>query len=101
MLALLGVSARPSDDDEIARRLDVHPRQTINQVCRRLEREGVLRRWLGLDGKLVNELLARSAPHVDPALADDGAETGASAGRDRLPRTGLEAGVGTPGKEVS
>jgi DNA-binding GntR family transcriptional regulator len=27
----------PLDDDELARRLDVRPRQTINQACRRLE----------------------------------------------------------------
>lgn len=44
------------DDDELARRLDVSPRQTINQVCRRLERAGRLRRYVGSGGKIVNDL---------------------------------------------
>jgi hypothetical protein len=44
------------DDDELARRLDVSPRQTINQVCRRLERAGRLHRHPGPAGKIVNDL---------------------------------------------
>lgn len=44
------------DDDQLAKRLGVSPRQTINQVCRRLESEGRLRRYVGADGKIVNEL---------------------------------------------
>lgn len=44
------------DDDELARRLGVSPRQTINQVCRRLERAGRLRRYAGSAGKIVNDL---------------------------------------------
>lgn len=44
------------DDDQLAKRLGVSPRQTINQVCRRLEKEGALRRYVGSDGKIVNEL---------------------------------------------
>lgn len=44
------------DDDQLAKRLGVSPRQTINQVCRRLETEGRLRRYVGADGKIVNEL---------------------------------------------
>jgi hypothetical protein len=44
------------DDDELARRLDVTPRQTINQVCRRLERAGRLHRYVGPAGKIVNDL---------------------------------------------
>ncbi|MER6590370.1 hypothetical protein ABT214_00575 [Micromonospora purpureochromogenes] len=46
----------PLDDDELARRLDVQPRQTINQVCRRLEQSRRLRRYVGPAGKIVNEL---------------------------------------------
>ena len=44
------------DDDELARRLGVSPRQTINQVCRKLERAGRLHRYVGSDGKIVNDL---------------------------------------------
>ncbi|WP_140157957.1 hypothetical protein [Micromonospora sp. NBS 11-29] len=51
----------PLDDDELARRLDVRPRQTINQACRRLEQSRRLRRYPGAHGKIVNELRAESA----------------------------------------
>ncbi|WP_422735252.1 hypothetical protein ACN263_16790 [Micromonospora sp. WMMD729] len=46
----------PLDDDELARRLDVQPRQTVNQVCRRLEQSRRLSRYIGPAGKIVNEL---------------------------------------------
>lgn len=44
------------DDDELARRLGVSPRQTIKQVCRGLERSGRLLRHVGSEGKIVNDL---------------------------------------------
>lgn len=50
------------DDDELARRTGISPRQTVNQICRRLEAEGVLVRHSGPDGKIVNEL---TQPSVD------------------------------------
>ncbi|OKI61697.1 hypothetical protein [Micromonospora sp. CB01531] len=52
----------PLDDDELARRLDVQPRQTINQACRRLEQSRRLRRYIGTHGKIVNELLGGTLP---------------------------------------
>ncbi|MEU4779385.1 hypothetical protein [Micromonospora sp. NPDC023633] len=52
----------PLDDDELARRLGVQPRQTINQVCRRLEENGRIRRYVGPRGKIVNEHLAGTRP---------------------------------------
>lgn len=55
VLELLRVSPA-LDDDELARRLDVNPRQAVNQACRKLEDAGRLRRRHGRDGKLVNEL---------------------------------------------
>jgi hypothetical protein len=42
VIAELDSARRPLDDDELAGRLGVQPRQTINQVCRRLERSGHL-----------------------------------------------------------
>lgn len=42
------------DDDELARNLGIQPRQTINQAARRLERQGLLRRFVGPRGKIVN-----------------------------------------------
>lgn len=56
-------AGRPLDDDELARRLGISPRQTINQAARRLERAGRLRRYTGHDGKIVNDLeLSNSSP---------------------------------------
>ncbi|CRK57990.1 hypothetical protein [Alloactinosynnema sp. L-07] len=47
---------RALDDDELAFRLGVSPRQSINQVCRGLERVGRLSRYVGPSGKIVNDL---------------------------------------------
>jgi hypothetical protein len=44
------------DDDELSRRAGVFPRQQINLICRRLEQQGVLRRFVGARGKIVNRL---------------------------------------------
>lgn len=44
------------DDDELATMADIQPRQTVNQICRRLERTGVIRRFVGPRNKIVNEL---------------------------------------------
>jgi hypothetical protein len=72
-------SGRPLDDDELARRLSVRPRQTINQVCRRLERSGHLRRYTGPEGKIVNDIRPSSAaqsPLTAPAIAVRGRDAG-------------------------
>lgn len=42
------------DDDEIARALAISPRQTVNQICRSLERQGQVRRAPGPSGKIAN-----------------------------------------------
>jgi hypothetical protein len=52
-------SLDPLDDDELSRRSGVMPRQSVNMPCRELEKQGVVRRFMGSDGKLVNELLER------------------------------------------
>lgn len=45
----------------LAKRLDVTPRQTINIAARKLEKSGLVRRFKGVDGKVVNEA-------IDPTL---------------------------------
>ena len=62
------------NDDEIARELSIEPRQTVNQVCRRLEARGVIERSRGPSGKIVNALTGaepvravRPAPTPKPA----------------------------------
>jgi hypothetical protein len=59
------------DDDEIASAMKITPRQTINQICRKLSDAGLLRRERGRDGKLVNFVIRTN----DPKLADAGAST--------------------------
>jgi len=42
------------DDDELSRISGVQPRQQVNQICRRLEGRGLIRRIRGRYGKIVN-----------------------------------------------
>ena len=55
------------NDDEISRLTGITPRQQVNQICRRLENIGVIRRTKGPLGKYVNILENTS----DPILAKD------------------------------
>ena len=60
----------PLDDDQLARRLGVSRRQSINQTARRLEAQGKLRRYSGPDGKIVNALVTETTippPPTPPA----------------------------------
>lgn len=45
------------DDDEISRIAGISPRQQVNQICRRLEAAGTLRRGPGPRGKIVNHVV--------------------------------------------
>lgn len=50
------------DDDEISAATDIRPRQTVNQICRRLESQGLLRRTRsGAGGKIINFLKSETA----------------------------------------
>ncbi|MDG4901410.1 MULTISPECIES: hypothetical protein [unclassified Mesorhizobium] len=57
------------DDDEIARTLGIEPRQTVNQICRRLAARGSLRRERGAGGKIVNVPGNGSAASRPPAAS--------------------------------
>lgn len=46
------------DDDQLAKQAGIEPRQTVNQICRRLEKSGRLIRATGPGGKIVNTLVA-------------------------------------------
>ena len=57
------------DDDEISQSTGIKPRQQVNQICRRLERRGVLMRTAGPRGKIVNALVdtpSQNAPSAAP-----------------------------------
>jgi hypothetical protein len=69
VLELLRITRKALDDDELARRLNVSPRQSINQVCRRLARDGMILRRDGADGKIVNELVVREDVGAPPVIA--------------------------------
>jgi hypothetical protein len=53
--AVIRISSQPLDDDQIAARTGISPRQTVNQICRALEHAGMVRRRPGPDGKIFNE----------------------------------------------
>ena len=55
--AAIRISSQPLDDDQIAARTAISPRQPVNQICRALERAGMVRRRPGPDDKIVNEWL--------------------------------------------
>jgi hypothetical protein len=38
------ISSHPLDDDQLADRTGISPRQGVNQICRELERAGMVRR---------------------------------------------------------
>lgn len=67
VLRTLRVIGQPLDDDQLSTHTSIRPRQTVNQVCRTLEREGLLRRYIGSDGKIVNELFASDADRSVPS----------------------------------
>jgi hypothetical protein len=81
---------RPLDDDDLAHRLGVSPRQTINQVCRRLEQSGRLRRYVGSEGKIVNDL-GRAVPASDPLKVPRTAPSGQDLFRQQATASGTQA----------
>lgn len=68
IMALLATSP-PLDDDEIAQALSITPRQTVNQICRRLAGEGVLKRERGPRGKVVNRIAGFQGSPAPSAIA--------------------------------
>ncbi len=70
VLTALRISTYPLDDDQLAAQAGVRPRQTVNQLCRQLERDGVLRRYVGVDGKIVNQLITAPTSEVELHAGD-------------------------------
>ena len=71
IVAAIRASSQPLDDDQLAARTGISPRQSVNQVCQALERAGMVRRRPGPDGKIVNEWLGEPSrePASTPSLA--------------------------------
>ncbi len=55
IIEALRISSNPRDDDQRSQRTGIAPRQSVNQTCVALEREGLIRRFAGPDTKIVNE----------------------------------------------
>jgi DprA winged helix domain len=88
VVAAIRISSQPLDGDQVAARAGISPRQTVNQICRALERAGMVRRRPGPDGKIVNEWLGDQ---------DRDREPGSNPGQvsEAFPVTGALASTGT------
>jgi len=69
VLTALRISSAPLDDDQLSDKAGVRPRQAVNQLCRAMETEGLLHRYSGPDGKIVNELRGVTEAPATPPLA--------------------------------
>jgi hypothetical protein len=58
-------------DAQLCRLTGIEPHQQVNQICRRLEAQGVLRRTRGSDGRIVNVLAEETAPGTSDGLPDE------------------------------
>jgi predicted transcriptional regulator len=57
IIQFLGKAERGYDDDELSNILNIFPRQQVNQICRRLEKQGIIiRRRVEVEGKIRNFL---------------------------------------------
>src|SRR5258708_34836634 len=94
IVAAIRISSQPLDDDQLAARTGISPRQRVNQVCRALERAGMVRRRPGPDGKIVSEWLGETGRESasTPSLAGMAvAGKGALAGPPGTPAGALPA----------
>jgi hypothetical protein len=67
IIEAIRISSTRLDDDQLADRADISPRQSVNQICHELKRAGMVRRRPGPDGKIVNEWLGDHNQQPDSA----------------------------------
>ena len=112
ILAALG-SGGPLTDADLRRVTGIEPHQQVNQICRRFEREGIIKREPGPDGRILNKLNGQPSgrtEHPRPTPIDGpaaGVQAGfvADAGRPLptdgslfvLPCSGMKAPEGVAG----
>jgi hypothetical protein len=76
IIETMRISSTRLDDDQLADRAGISPRQSVNQICRELECAGMVRRHIGPDGKIVNEWLGDHDQQLDRATwTSDGGAT--------------------------
>jgi hypothetical protein len=95
VVAAIRISSQPLDDDQLAARTGISPRQRVNQLCRALERAGMVRRRPGPEGKIVNEWLGE--PGREPASTPSLAGTAVSGTGAPADPSGTSAGVVSAG----
>src|SRR4051794_3384056 len=88
ILRTLRLSSSALDDDQLAQRVGITPRQTVNQICRRLSADGIVDRVTGPDGKIVNVLISSPEIPQPPAATPvvDAADAALPAGHSREQR---------------
>jgi hypothetical protein len=96
------ISSRPLDDDQLADRTDISPRQRVNQICRELEHAGLVRRRSGPDGKIVNEWLGSRDHQPDgaPGPSDAGVSQMAALTESAAAQAGHELPPGSSRNSV-
>ncbi|MGZ3303284.1 MAG: MarR family transcriptional regulator [Isosphaeraceae bacterium] len=67
IIVAMRMSPSPLDDDQLADLAGISPRQSVNQICRELERAEMVRRRPGPDPKIVNEWLGNQDRQPDSA----------------------------------
>jgi hypothetical protein len=78
---VLRLSPVSLDDEELSARTGIAPRQVLNIVCRGMERDGVIRRSIGPDGRYLNQLpdrdthAAMPVPEIALQEVDSGRDT--------------------------
>lgn len=92
IIEAMRISSRPLDDDQLADRTGISPRQRVNQICRELEHVGLVRRRSGPDGKIVNEWLRshEDQPDSAPGPSDAGVSRTASLTEGAVAQAGYE-----------
>lgn len=85
VLSTLRHATSPLDDDELAQRAEVSPRQQVNQICRALVRDGLIARISGPDGKVVNMLLEADGPQTTSLESTESAAGSGASSAPALP----------------
>lgn len=89
------------DDDALERVADVHPRQQVNQICRRLEKQGILKRFVGTNNKVENILISDHVSANFSTMSDKGAAPDSSRPSTRLTASPRSRSIAVPCKVES
>jgi hypothetical protein len=92
ILRILQTASHPMDDDELAARIGVI-RQAVNQACHRLDAQGSLRRYVGPNNKIVNQVIDEAQRSPSPPRQPDLTAPAPSAAANPLSEDAVKAAV--------